>query len=510
MKILFQRVLGQIRTSLQSDVWVVRLNRLEAHRGVGTLIGVSRNAHRATLRVWDILVDYFLRLKVRVKLSVIVGVSIVAVTFIISSVAVSIQEREIRKQIMILGTNLVQSLTNVAEDNLLLNSIPVLQDYLKNFGKRNIPGLEHLYVVDRNGVIVADIIPDSIQHPISRAEWDVLTAADTVSMVETAGQFRFVQAVYIRAHDRGHTRRILLGSSSATFSKAVLLRPVEEMKGTILLASVLVSVVAIGLVFFVSKRIVHVIIVLSDAARRVGTGDLQVTVATRVKDEIGMLAKEFNLMVVQIRQKIEMQKFVSRSTVEMIAKRESATLGGERKEIAVLFTDVRNFTSYAEKHSPEEVVETLNEYLNLQTRVIDEHHGVVDKFIGDGVMSVFAGEHMVEHAVAAALRIQDRIATMNEHRRKQGSDVLQVGAGIAAGVAILGSIGSQNRMDFTAIGDTVNLASRLCGLAGPSEVLLTAEVAGRVRHEHRVRSGGKMSIKGKQDQVEIYRLSDGN
>jgi adenylate cyclase len=310
----------------------------------------------------------------------------------------------------------------------------------------------------------------------------------------------------VTRREAGQSRRFLLGSSSASFSKAVLLAPIREMRNKIVITSLAVSVVAIGLVLFISKRIVHIIIVLSDAARHVGSGDLKVSVFTRMKDELGALAKEFNLMVVQIREKVEMQKFVSRSTMEMIVTSGEAKLGGARKTIIAMFTDIRNFTTFSEKRWPEEVVETLNYYLDLQTRIIHEHSGVVDKFLGDGIMSVFTGERMALNAVEAAVDIQRTVAQLNADRKEGGEAVLHVGIGIASGVAVLGSVGSRDRMDYTAIGDTVNLASRLCSIAGPTEIFVTEDIVRRIKKDYSVLSEGQLPIKGKRNQVPVFKV----
>jgi adenylate cyclase len=212
------------------------------------------------------------------------------------------------------------------------------------------------------------------------------------------------------------------------------------------------------------------------------------------------------LMVVQIREKTEMQKFVSSSTMELIANGQEAKLGGTRQPITAMFTDIRGFTSFTEKHSPEEVVEILNLYLDLQTKIISSHRGVVDKFLGDGIMSVFKGKEQTHNAVAAAIRIQAEVAKMNQWRMTWKNNMLEVGIGITAGDAVLGSIGSQDRMDYTAIGDTVNLASRICGLAAPGEILVTKEVAEKVHRSHKAQSEGNITIRGKLKQVPVYRI----
>ncbi|MBI3003783.1 MAG: HAMP domain-containing protein, partial [Ignavibacteriales bacterium] len=384
----------------------------------------------------------------------------------------------------------------------LLNEQVSIQDYINNFLRRRVHGMESLAVVDRFGKIIAHAEMENVERTITAQRFDEISRADSALLVETPTHYRFVQAVYTF-----NKRRIFLGGCSVSFSKAVLLTPIEEMRRQIVLTSLAVSCLAILIVYVVSKKLVRIIIVLSDAARKVGAGNLKVTVITRIKDEVGSLAKEFNYMVMQLREKMEMQKFVSRSTVQLLSGGKEATLGGTRRVITAMFTDIRNFTSVSESKWPEEVVETLNHYLDLQTRVIHDHKGIVDKFLGDGIMSIFTGDKMVHNAVTAAVELQRSVAKMNKQREKNQEIVLEIGIGLATGVAVLGSIGSHDRMDYTAIGDTVNLASRLCGIAGPKQILANEDFIKRLNGEFKVKSEGKIAIKGKQDRVPVHEIS---
>lgn len=474
--------------------------------GIQSLVTNLKTAGILVKRSWNYVEDFFLRLQIRLKLSIIVGISIAATTLIIGTIVTRLQEQELKLQTEALGHSIVVGLNSSAKDNLLLNSPSIIQDYVNNFTNLKIPGLERLFVVDRERVIVAHLNSNELNKRISEEEWSTITKSDTPTFIETPSSLRFVQAIVVNKHEGAQTRKIVLGGASISFSKTILLGPVDEIKSKILLYSFGVSILAIGFMFVVSKHIVKVIIVLSDAARRVGSGDLRVSVMTRMKDELGMLSREFNFMVVQIREKVEMQKFISKSTVEMIAGGKQATLGGSRNVICAVFTDVRGFTAFSEGRSPEEVVETLNYYLDIQTRIIHEHGGIVDKFLGDGIMAIFTGDNMILHAIEASIHIQKELALLNEQRKKRNENVLAVGIGIASGIAVLGSIGSRDRMDFTAIGDTINLASRLCDIARATEIFATNDVANAVRKSYPSVSRGNFPIKGKKQEVRIYKI----
>jgi len=463
---------------------------------------VRRKSREFVSNTWSMVIDFYLRLKIRWKLVIIVAASIVVVTVIISTVALNRQERDMRALTGVLGTNLVRNLANVAKDNLLLESYAPIQDYISNFSYGSTPGLEHFFVVNREGRIVAHLVADSINASVPADEWDIIAAADSATLIETETQLRFVQSVFVLKEDR----KFILGGCSATFSKEIVLAAIAEMKERIILTSFVVSLLAISIVYFISTKIVAIIIVLSEAARKVGEGDLKVSVATTIKDELGVLAREFNLMVIQIREKTEMQKFVSRAAVKMLSEGKEAKLGGTRRVITAMFTDIRNFTTVSENQWPEEVVVTLNLYLDLQTKIIHNHGGVVDKFIGDGIMSIFTGNDMVKNAATAAVMIQQEANKMNRERKKEKEIVLEIGIGIATGVAVMGSIGASDRMDYTAIGDTVNLAARLCSAAEANEILATENVVNRLKGLFQSRSAGKIPIKGKQEKVAVYQI----
>ena len=182
----------------------------------------------------------------------------------------------------------------------------------------------------------------------------------------------------------------------------------------------------------------------------------------------GILSAEFNNMIIHLREKLQMQKFVSERTVSMIHEETASgniVLGGTRKNLAFLFSDIRGFTAMSEKMEPEDVVTILNEYLDLQAKIIKKNHGDIDKYVGDEVMAVFSGDEMADNAIACAIEIIDQIKRLNKSKDDTGLKSINVGIGLNIGNVIQGRMGSSDRMDNTCIGDTVNLAARLCSNA---------------------------------------------
>lgn len=235
------------------------------------------------------------------------------------------------------------------------------------------------------------------------------------------------------------------------------------------------AVAVLGAAVF-AHRISRPILAIGEAAGEVAKGNYQVRVKNiRSRDEIGNLAKRINHMIVQINERFELAKFVSHGTMDAIQHSDETGvhLGGSRCEVAVLFADIRGYTAFAERRDPETVIETLNFYLAVQADLVAAHHGDIDKFVGDQVMAVFQGPAMAADALRCAVAMQEsmaRLAAANPDRD------LSIGIGIDMGEVVKGAIGARDRMDFTVLGDHVNVAARLCAAAKPRQTLAAAAV----------------------------------
>ena len=218
---------------------------------------------------------------------------------------------------------------------------------------------------------------------------------------------------------------------------------------------------------------------LNTAALGIMNENYDVALEVRGRDEVSQLTRSFNSMAASLRERLMMLRYVPRHTKEMIRKTiaNEITPEGERKEVAILFSDVRGFTKYSQSHFPEEVIQTLNILLGLQGEIIEKFGGYVDKFVGDEVVAIFEGpaNHRVRNAMRAAVEIQRAMAARQTDAQGAG-DSLQVGIGISMGDVVMGSMGSSSRQDYTVIGDNVNLAARLCNGATGGEILLSSNV----------------------------------
>jgi adenylate cyclase len=195
---------------------------------------------------------------------------------------------------------------------------------------------------------------------------------------------------------------------------------------------------------------------------------------------------------------------------EILASPDTLSLGGTNSFITALFSDIRGFTSMSERLTPQDVVQILNEYFADMTPIVFEHQGLLDKFMGDGLMALFgvpyAREDAASNAVIAAIEMQRRMVRVNEDLTALGLSEIAIGIGINTGTATVGYIGSRDRTDYTAIGDTVNLAARLEKQAGAGQIIISRFTFEALSREFPVRPCDQIRVKGKAEPVQIYEV----
>jgi adenylate cyclase len=283
--------------------------------------------------------------------------------------------------------------------------------------------------------------------------------------------------------------------------------------------AVLVTVVMVFLglagAIALSRVLSRPIFRLVEGTRAIAAGDFHVTLQVPSRDELGVLTESFNQMARNLREKEMIKRaftrYVAREVVEEILKDpEHLVLSGERREVTVVFCDVRGFTPLSERLTPEEVVALLNDFYTLMIEITFKHDGTLDKFLGDAVMAVFGApiahpDHSIR-AVRTALAMQDGLLTLNERRVALGKVPITAGIGISAGEAVAGTVGTEDRMEYTVVGDSVNLAARLESHAKAGEVLISERTYEKVRDLVEARPLGPFRVKGKEDEVQVYQV----
>jgi adenylate cyclase len=219
----------------------------------------------------------------------------------------------------------------------------------------------------------------------------------------------------------------------------------------------------------------------------------------------------------RMRTRRTLERYVSRNLVNEILENPATyldTLRGVRRDVVVLFSDLADFTTISEQTEPELLVRQLNEYLSAMTSVVFEHGGTLDKFIGDAVMAVWGNVNSrgatedARSAARAALEMRKSLRALNAQWRTRGAQQFKSGIGLNHGEVVVGNIGSEQKMDFTVIGDAVNLASRIEALTRtyPVDILVGTNVYDLLRADFYLRSVGLARVKGKMKPVEIFGL----
>ncbi len=294
---------------------------------------------------------------------------------------------------------------------------------------------------------------------------------------------------------------------------------IAKISGNLLAVSIGVFGLALLLLARISKRIARPIALLAEASEEIGKGkydDLHLPAVEKREDEVATLTHSFHKMVGALRDREKIRGVLNKVVSKEIASRilsSSIELGGEERNLTILFSDIRGFTPLSEKLDPQTLIGLLNTYMTRMCRIIDETNGVVDKFIGDAIMALYGAplplEHHAEKAVEAALHMMENLKLWNEERGVTQPQI-KVGIGIHTGLAFSGNMGAENRLNYTVVGANVNLASRLCSAAAPMEILISEDTYRALPNPHKFKiiKRNPIPLKGIDHLVPIYAISN--
>jgi adenylate cyclase len=243
------------------------------------------------------------------------------------------------------------------------------------------------------------------------------------------------------------------------------------------------------------------------------TKDLEVLSAIAAQASVALENSEYaRALEHEATQRAQLSRFLSPALVEQAARGSiELTKGGVLTELTILFSDIRGFTTISEKMPAQEVVKMLNDYFELMVDILFEHNGILDKFIGDAIMGLWGAPVKrpddATQAVRAAVKMQERLKEWNEDRVASGKVPIKIGIGLHTGLVVVGNMGSNRALSYTAIGDGVNLASRLCGVAREDMVVISEDCAQRAGKEKFVLEAlPPAKVKNREQPVEIYRV----
>ena len=272
-------------------------------------------------------------------------------------------------------------------------------------------------------------------------------------------------------------------------------------------AAVLLGALAISML--ISHGFSGPIQALVKGTRSIQDGDFDVRLPVKRRDEIGELTASFNEMAEGLAQKEKYQ-----AVLDMVADKDvaeelmsgSVTLGGELRDISVLFCDIRGFTAMTQDMSPTDVIHLMNDHFTVLTRIVYEHDGVVDKFVGDLIMGVFGAPRSYGNDAYNAARCCLRMIEERTKLNETAEQPIHMGIGLASGEAVAGCMGSEDRLNYTVMGARVNLSSRLCSVAGVDETVIDQATYEKLKDHVEVEPMPELRVKGFDAPVRAYKL----
>jgi adenylate cyclase len=443
-------------------------------------------------------------LKLCIGTLLIVMVTMLSFSFFV----INKQKSRLFDQTITVGTVSLNYFVNNARIPLINDDILSLNTLIKEATATE--GLRYAVVTDFHGLIRAHTnvdrigtkwtLPTPMAPPVTRSDLSYF------SFVSQSGEQILNLSRDVMFQDK-HVGTVHVGVSLDFIGQLV-----DKEIRSIILMTLGVMVFGLGVALYLGFRFSKPIKRLVVATEAIGKGDYHHRVDLKRKDELGNLAAAFNHMGEELqRHKLAREsfgKYVGEEVLEMIvADSEQSWLKGHDNDATILFADIRGFTAYAENRDPKTVVAMLNTYFEIATRAILDYGGYVDKFIGDCVLGVFGVPVLrKDHVERAARAAMDLLQKLQQHGNHDNPLLSSVGIGIHTGRIVSGNIGSQSKMEYTVIGDTVNLASRISGLAAPGDVLITEAVYTKLGKMISAVPAGTRSIKGKAAPVKTYRI----
>jgi len=426
----------------------------------------------------------------------------------LSYVVLERQREKLYEQTVKVGVVSLNFFANNASVSLLEGDILSLNKLLKN--AKGVDGHLYAFIIDNQKIIKAHTDQEKIE-----TQFKKFYNVDTVSKKGDVTYFNYLSKK--RNHVLNVSRPIEfqskhLGEVHVGLSIDFINNQFYEERSFLAFSMLIIIFSGMGVAVLFGLRFSRPISKLVRATREIAKGNYDYKVYLKRNDEFDSLADAFNQMGEELSRQNMMKKsfgkYVGSEVLNMIMDNpETQWLRGRKNEATILFADIRNFTAYSETKEPEDVVEKLNEYFEIATRVILRHGGYIDKFIGDAVLGVFGvpvyHKNHIERAVNAAIEMQEEFLRASE----KGNPLLaRVGIGIKSGVVLAGNIGSQAKIEYTVIGDTVNIASRLNGIAKAGEIIIGISGKNCIDLPVEFEKLPPQKIKGRKDLVEVYRL----
>lgn len=285
---------------------------------------------------------------------------------------------------------------------------------------------------------------------------------------------------------------------------------IAELRRNVVGLGIVALVGALGAVLLISRTLSRPVGELAAATRQIEKGNFNVRVPVRNRDELGRLAASFNQMVsglaLQDKYRSVLNAVADRTVAQQLIER-TGRLGGELRHVSMLFCDIRGFTAMTENMPPADIIELLNEHMTALTNVAYEHGGIVDKFVGDLIMVLFGAPTSTGSDAARAVQCAQAMMQVRRELNATSRHSLEMGIGIATGNVVAGCMGSDQRLSYTVLGNSVNLASRLCSIALPGEIVMDDETYAQAHSLIQAEPMAPIQLKGFSEPVQPWRTT---
>ena len=452
-----------------------------------------------------------LRIPIFIKLTALSTLLIFVVISTISFSMLSKQKKQFTGQLVSLGESMVSIAASNAPDKLLGGEDLALFQLVNNIAQND--QVIYAIITDENDIIKAHSNIEEVNKAYSPPKnimfLNKTSDAKVSSFIQGGKEILFFEKPITY-------QKLNVGKVRLAISQKKILQNIRNAKIFILVLTVIIIILGILLSLGLSRYFSNPIMKLRESTKALGMGNFDHRVSINRNDELGDLGSAFNKMAedLALKEKIKdsFGRYVTPEIVDLIlANPDNQWMKGSEVEATVLFVDIRGFTTLSEDKEPESIVELLNDYFARVTDIVVKHGGHINKFVGDGAMAVFGTpvptpQH-AEAAVMAALDIQEEIARLD--REKKMEDVaIQVGIGVNSGAMVAGNLGSQRKMEYTVIGDNVNVASRLTSRAKAGEILISRQTYELIKNKNSLKIEKRRiaSVKGRKMKIAIFNV----
>jgi adenylate cyclase len=450
------------------------------------------------------------KIPIWLQLSITTIFVVVLTALVFNFIFLKRQKENLYQQIVKIGLVSLNYFDNNAKIPLIEDNVLQLNTLVKNASQ--VEGIRYAFILDNHQKIKAHTDLLKIGQPMD-------TFKNIQNKTKNNNNLYFVHTLDDNSQILNLARPVSFKNKQLGFvhvgvSIDFIEETIQKEKTSIILITLLIILLGIIVAVLMGFRYSMPISKLMHATKEISNGNYRHKVILKRNDELGNLAAAFNEMNEKLWKNSLMQesfgKYVGNEILEMImANPQNTWLKGHRNEATILFADIRGFTSYSDSNEPEQVVAMLNKYFTIATNAILEHGGYVDKFVGDAVLGVFGvpvyRKNHIERATKAAFQLQQKLQEASKNDNKLFA---AVGVGIDTGIIVSGNIGSQVKMEYTVIGNSVNVASRLSGLAKSGEIIVSKNVYSAIKEITKIEVLPVQNIKGKSHPIEVFKVLD--